>query len=145
MKGLKHGKLAEKNKIPLVLFALAAVGLVLLSSGGAETDTGEEVSVYSQKAKEDIERIAEEISGYQSTVVVTVDCGYTEEYALTQEGGYALVNGKPVSTGKTEPKLRGVTVVCKNGNDPGIQMKITSAICCAYGIGESRVYVCDGN
>ncbi len=137
-------KLISKNKIPLILFICAAIGLILLIGSGQDTsDDG--TSSYAKTAEADIERIAEKISGCPVTVIVTLECGYTDEYARAEGGEYATVNGKPISMGKIEPRLRGVTVVCKNGNRSDIQMKITSAICCAYGIGQSRVYVCEQN
>ncbi len=135
--------LIEKNKIPIVLFILAAIGaMLLIFSGEKSGENG--VDTYAQGAKVQIQQIAEKISGHSATVIVTLESGYGNEYAVNSDGEYALANGKPVCVGKTEPKIRGVTVVCKNGNDPSIQMKITSAVCCAYGIGQSRVYVCEG-
>ncbi len=136
-------KFIEKNKLPMILITLAVVGVVLLifSEGGSD---GSEVDTYADNARIQIERIAERISGHPATVIVTLECGYSDEYAVNGDGEYALAGGKPVSVGKTEPKIRGVTIVCKNGNDPGVQMKMISAVCCAYGIGQSRVYVCEG-
>ncbi len=133
-------KITKEGKLPLILLACASLGVLILalpqSDGGDDTS-----SAYMQTVKKEIELMSEKISGCDATVILSLSCGYTDLYARTSESGYG---SKPTVSGRAEPVIRGVTVVCQNGDEPSVQAKITAAICCAYNIGQSRVYVCQG-
>lgn len=135
---------ALKNKLPILLLFLSAIAAALLLFGSGEdtdksTGSGAELK---NSAESDIREIAEKISGSRAYVTVSVDCLYIDEYAQNESGGLLQLNGKPVLVKSELPHLRGVTVVCKNGDDTNIRSQITQAVCCAYGISSNRVYVC---
>ncbi len=136
--------LALKNKLPLLLLLFSALGVALLLFGGGEdADKSSESTAELKKSTEsDIRKMAEKISGSHAYVTVSIDCLYTDEYARNESGGLLQANGKPVLVKSELPQLRGVTVVCKNGDDADIRSRITQAVCCAYGISSNRVFVC---
>lgn len=135
---------ALKNKLPILLLLFSALAAALLLFGNGEeaskdSDNGAELK---KSAESDIREMAEKISGSRVYVTVSIDCLYTDEYAQNDSGGLLQLNGKPVLVKSELPHLRGVTVVCKNGDDTNIRSQITQAVCCAYGISSNRVYVC---
>lgn len=135
---------ALKNKLPILLLLFSALAAALLLFGSSEdtgksSDNGAELK---KSVESDIREMAEKISGSRAYVTVSIDCLYTDEYAQNDNGGLLQLNGKPVLIKSELPHLRGVTVVCKNGDDTNIRSQITQAVCCAYGINSNRVYVC---
>ncbi|MBQ0124708.1 MAG: hypothetical protein KBS59_00095, partial [Clostridiales bacterium] len=72
-------------------------------------------------------------SGYEHIYVSNGD----EEYVTVKtDDGYSLVLYREVY-----PKISGVSVVCRGGNDPAVQKKIIDIISTALGISSGRICI----
>ncbi len=163
LKGLIDGKNA-------VMLAVLAVGLTLLfmSNDGAEkvgTEyTGaDELSSYAEKLEENLAKIISDIDGTgKASVMITFDSSFENIYAYnagikggtasdtrTSEKELVLVGGSrnpesPVLVKKLCPKVKGVLVVCRGGNDAVVKEKIADAASALFGVPKGRVEVIGG-
>ncbi|HCC35602.1 MAG TPA: hypothetical protein DEQ02_08220 [Ruminococcaceae bacterium] len=131
---------------------------------------GTSVGDYTERLEEKLTGIVRSISGGKSAqVVVTIDSGYEYVYAndykrtddSTEEAGgennvtkkagdteqsYVIVedeNGNELALKVTEytPRVKGVVVVCENGENEDIGGQIVNAISVALGIPSTSVFV----
>lgn len=139
-------KLLKGKKAVLIVTAAALIGAALMLTGksGKKTETFDEISEYERAAENKIEQTAEAICGGKALVIVTAEYGRTTEYAKNRTGedeATVISAGSPVPVRTAAPVIRGITVVCKNGNDPVICRRITEALSCAYGVSSAKIFV----
>lgn len=80
----------------------------------------------------------------------TTESGQSQEGQKTQqqlEQKYVILERsgaeEALVTTRISPKVQGVIIVCRGGNDPVVVAKLTEAVTAALGIGPSRIAVSD--
>lgn len=168
VKKIKDVKLDKKNKIILLIGALALVFLLLNEIGG-ET---EEVSVtrdsasysaeYTKKIERQLEDILSEINGAgRVQVMVTLDTCYENVYAKgysakTEENDvetqneteeeYIIIkkgsnNEECLVVKVYEPQIKGVAVVAEGADNIQVKKAITETVCALFDISSAKVSV----
>lgn len=151
-----------KNKTASVLLAIALAGGLLLIFGqdggntklNAENIANEE---YISGLENKIEQMIAQICKGDVTVIVTAESSEEYVYAENVEESseksgadavrtsksteYAVINGQTVVKTVLKPKIRGIAVVCRGGDEPALQYKIINLLSCAYGISEAKICV----
>jgi len=146
MKNVALSKLL-KNKKTLVLLAAALVlGVLLMILGGRGKNEiqVDEISEYEAATRNKIEQTVQAMCGGKVYVIVSAEYGKETQYAknVTESGEQTVISsGSPVTVRTAAPVIRGITVVCRNGDEPKTARRITEALACAYGISSARIYV----
>ena len=125
---------------------------------------------YRELIKEGVRSIVESITGdSNATVVVTLDSSVKYSYADSKQSDLSSTSGsnteqssesvsqsyitvkdsnggeKPLVITELMPNIRGVAVICRNGDDESVAEKIEGAITAALNITSKRVYITGGN
>lgn len=168
VKKIKDVKLDKKNKIILLIGALALVFLLLSEIGGE----AEEVSVtrdsasysaeYTKKIERQLEDILSEINGAgRVQVMVTLDTCYENVYAKgysakTEENDvetqneteeeYIIIkkgsnNEECLVVKVYEPQIKGVAVVAEGADNIKVKKAITETVCALFDISSAKVSV----
>lgn len=139
-----------KGKWAICLLAVVGVLLLLLGGGmsdakdgsASENDYTEESERYRAELEDKISEICKRVSGDENpTVIVTLDCGEEYIYAKRSDGSYIISSGDGVLLRRMMPKVCGVAIVCRNGDESSVQSCLTEHICALLGIGTNRVCV----
>ena len=139
-----------KGKWAICLLAVVGVLLLLLGGGMSEAkesaSSGNEYIEESEKYRAELEckisEICKRVSGDDNpTVIVTLDRGEEYIYAKRSDGSYIISSGDGVLLCRMMPKVCGVAIVCRNGDEPSVQTCITDLVCALLGIGSNRVCV----
>ena len=150
-----------KNKSASILLALALLGTLILvfSSGDGTEKNGEKTASeeYIKGIEHKIEQMVSQVCAGEATVIVTAESEEEYIYAenvqeVTEKSSSeasrtsktsecAVVGGQALIKSVVKPKIRGIAVVCKNGDDPTIQGKIIGLLSCAYGLSSAKIYV----
>ncbi|MBQ6263780.1 MAG: hypothetical protein IJK58_09735 [Clostridia bacterium] len=150
-----------KGKKWMIILAGTAIGIFLIayrpstaSEAPSEDDGSETIAFYTETLEKRIEDLCRASVGINDvSVLLTLDSGSEYVYAAnTSEDGesgtkeYLLVTGEngggPVRVTEICPKVRGVAVVCTNGDRAEVKEKITDLISAALGIPSNRIRVC---
>ena len=144
------------NIILLLIAAVFGILLMLLAPSNAQTEKNICDEQYVKEAEEKISEMISKICKGEVSVIVSADTAEEYVYAkntsnlqeesptankASQSGEYAVINGQAVLTTVVKPKIRGVAVVCKNGDDPILQNKIINLLSRAYGISSTKICV----
>ncbi len=142
-------------------------GLFQEKDSGGETDAGPEdssagVAEYTDALQQELQKLLSKISGAEdASVMITLEKDAEQVYATEEkkstktdgettdddaQTNYILVkdsNGSQRALKITEvlPVVQGVVVICRNGDDPQVQQKITDAVTTALHISSARVCV----
>ena len=147
----------EKGRLWLLVGG-ALLGVLLLLFGGFQTDTDEtqtvdtvqarvaELAAYEAQLEKEIRELCEAVSGVGDTdVMVSFEGGYSVCYVGEGSDGPATVGAgsseQAVFRRVSPPAVRGVGVVCRGGNRPEVQQRLTELLSTALGISSSCVYV----
>ena len=138
-----------KGKWAVLALAVVGVMLLLLGSGapsGQSRETRDGYTDTSEKFKSEvilqIKEICTRVSGDENpTVTLTLERGEEYVYARRSDGSYVTSSGDAVLLCARAPLVRGVAVVCRNGDDPELKGAITSLVCALLGIGSNKVFV----
>ena len=148
--------LRVKGRIWILLLG-ALCGIVLIALGGTlgaqeeerESPASEglaELQAYRATLEKELEALCGEVAGVsQVDVLVRLESGSRTIYATDE-------NGKPSTVGSGSgqtalyatllpPKVAGVGIVCRGGNDPIVQRKLTDLVSTALDISAGRVFV----
>lgn len=151
---MKPTELLKKNKAVILLAFFAVLGIVLLNIGDLPSSGKDKASLeYTEKVRKEAKALVEKISGKGAYVTVTVESMSRVQYAVNvtekQNGDgsvsvteeFVTVGGAPVVLYTGEPVIRGITVVCRNGDNASVQKKVIEALSCAFGISSARICV----
>lgn len=164
-------KISEKThlgkKTLLVMFA-GLLGIILLivsellPEKTAENKKNEDISgtsyeQYAENIEEKLSALISQIDGAgEAKVMVTLECSDESVYAREQksedggetnkyEDNYIIVktdNGEEGMLLKvTQPKIRGVAIVCRGGNSPQVRQSITDTVTAVLDISSARVNI----
>ena len=138
----------------LVISAIIGVLLILLGAFRETNEVQDEdldirVRAYTERLEGKIEEMLSELQGVGDVhVLVTLDGSSTFVYATDQKDNgtdYVILEQgdtqKPVLLQEVLSDIRGISVVCKNGDDPEIRRKIIGLLCTGFGIPSNRVFV----
>lgn len=131
-----------------------AVGVLLLLFGGVTTSKKDDdtldvrVAAYTEALEKKAKNMISELDGVSDVhVMVMLEGSATQVYASSQSGGgtYVLMqngNGQsPLLLREDLAQIRGISVVCKNGDVPRIKEKIIGLLSTGFGIPTNRVFV----
>ena len=164
--GMKH------SLIPVIL--IGSLGVILLlwgsrlfpSCGGTdpgndgappEADLGAQTDAYRIGIEGRIRDICSKVTGAgEVSVIVTLDGGFRQVYAVEEKAGAAGVTRTYVTVGSGSsesavfitceaPSVSGIGIVCTGGNDPDVKREITSLLSAAFSLGSNRIYVTGRN
>lgn len=146
-----------KGKRKMIFFAalgIIGVFLVILGAAGAggEKSAAEKVEIstddaYIEELENKICNIIAKVTGdADAAVIVTCDGGTEHVYVsngddgdyvtVRQNGEYSLVLHRNLY-----PKITGVSVACRGGNDVGIKKKLIDVISTALGVSSNRICI----
>lgn len=151
------GFLKAKGRLWLLLGgALAGILLILLGGAMSEKETqvqaelisedASALTAYEEALEKELSQICGEVAGVgQVDVLVHLAHGSRITYSTDGDGKTATVgsgNGeKALYETLHSPSISGVAIVCRGGNDPAIQQKLTDLVSTALGISAARVCV----
>lgn len=141
-----------KGKWWLVLLFLAGIALLVLGGIGGKAGETEKkadtafAEAYRKSICEDIRALCERVKGVSEvSVLLTLEGTESAEYAANRRADgetVASFGGEALLTGYAMPRITGVAVVCRGGDDPEVQENLTALIRAALGVSASRVKVC---
>ncbi len=151
------GFLRERGRLVLLVGGLLA-GVLLIVLGGMlgsddkAKDTvqdGEGVAAlqaYETALEKELEALCESVAGVgHAQVMVHLEGGAQTRFATDKDGKTVTIGtGSAQSALQStllSPTVAGVGVVCRGGNDPGVQKKLVELISTTLGISSSRVFV----
>ena len=144
----------RKLVIPMILAAAAIAIFAAMRGSGAERKPSRAltVSLLSDELEKKIEALCKEVDGVrEARVLLTLDTSEEYVYATDSERRADAVKTETVRTdgGGIElyvvsPRVRGVAVVCTDGDRPAVKQKIVSLVSAALGIPTSKVSVAGG-
>lgn len=139
----------KNKKQAIILFIIAFFGLILFIYGSKEpvknTENIFSDSTYVSELENNLEMLINNVSGASDAkVMITLESGNEYVYAsddteLAQK--HVIVDNGLVCVTEKYPKIKGVGIVCKGGENPKIKSKITELVCSVLGIYSSNVYV----
>lgn len=130
--GIINGFIKDKKKLAALLIGLFGVLLIALSLGtDAEKDQKEyTLEDYKAELEDELCALCESVEGAgRCRVTVTFSEGERFEYK-----GSNVIGSEP-------PRVLGVTVVCRGGDDPDIKKNISECMTALFDIGSNRVCV----
>ncbi len=142
----------KKRKTTIIIIFMAFLGIILVFSGSKdspqkenETSNSNNDSSYAYELENKLEELINNISGVSGVnVMITLESGNEYVYAsddteLAQK--HVIVDDGLVCVTEKYPKIKGVAVVCKGGENSVIKTKITELVCSVLGIYSTSVYV----
>ncbi|MBP5208139.1 MAG: hypothetical protein J6330_06750 [Clostridia bacterium] len=144
MKNEKLSKLLGGGRPVFLLIAAALLGVAMMIAGGKKTTSSDEISEYERQQANKIEQTVKALCGGRVYVIVTAEYGRETQYAKNVSQGSeqtVLSSGQPVVVRTASPVIRGISVICENGDDPALCRKITAALSTAYGVSSARICV----
>ena len=142
----------------LVVGVILGAALLIFGAGYGESDTeaestlplavgdAEELEDYKDALEKRIGKLCDAVSGVSSVeVLVTLESGYRTVYATDKNGEPAKVGSgsgqQALDRALEPPAVSGVAVVCRGGDQPAVQRKLTDLLSTALGISSNRVCV----
>ena len=141
-----------KNRI--ILTATAAAGLALLIFGGILPGNDQpkaaeytDVGFYTEYLEDRIRRLCTSVSGVdEAEVFLTIDC--SSEYIYTEGGDYLILSGdggeEAVMLCEIYPRVRGIAVVCTDGDLPAVKNTLTSLLAAALDLPSNKIMIAGG-
>ena len=146
-------KTVEKIKKSLPVAALALIGLLLLLISGsvgkkktADDGVATDVGYYTKYLEERIAELCETVDGIsEATVLLTLDSSTEFVYGTDGSADYIIISDPDgehaVKLCEIYPKIRGVAVVCTNGDIPRIRETVINLLSASLGLASSRIEV----
>ena len=149
MKINKFKKLFKSKKLLLGAAALALLAVIILIVPGREQEEKEEVKDSAEVLEEKLCELCENIKGIDKAyVMVTLDSEDESEWATDKNissdyESFSLsnVSGEAVKVKSIAAKVRGVGVVCTDGDKGTVKKEISEMISAVLGIPISHVKV----
>ena len=155
----------KKDKKAMIIVVIGVVGmlLIMLSESGDSTETEDYISdspliLSERELALDVEGFIEKIEGagdakviltfesFEETVyAVDKDENFTPEGKTDYAGEYVIIDSGDSESGLKlkilSPKIRGVAVICKGGDDPIVKEQIIMAISALFDISTNKISV----
>ena len=130
--GIIRDFVKDKKKLVVLLIGLFGVLLIALSFGTDTEKNQKEYTLdeYKTELEDELRSLCESVEGAgKCRVTVTFSDGERFEYK-----GSNVIGSEP-------PRVLGVTVVCRGGDDPDIKKNISECMTALFDIGSNRVCV----
>jgi len=124
----KMSSFFDKKRLPLTVGALLFLGLCLVF--WPKTEPNDDV-LYADRLEARLASMVDDLCGVSGSCVLLT----TESLG---ESVYTMQNLVDTKT----PEIRGVAVICKGGDSPSLQKKITDLIAAVTGAPANRISVC---
>lgn len=147
----------DQSKRKMLIFsALGIVGIILVLIGifGSGSSKKQEKTVENLTDEAYIDALENKICNMiakvtgdsNAAVVITSDGGTEHVYVSNGDGGdYVTVRNDGdyslVLLREMYPKITGISVACKNGDDPEIKKKLIGIISTALGVSSNRIFI----
>lgn len=142
------------NKKGLIYISIAVIcAFILIFVGGKSSsqkgdDSERSISEYEQRTEQRLSSIIAELKGVSEVkVMVTASSDYERVYAKNTQANeekveyYNSADRTPLLLTELSPKISGVAVVCRGGDDMILQQKIKELVSEALSIGKSNIFV----
>lgn len=145
----------NRKKSKILLIVTAAAGLALMIFGGLFTgkDAPEssgytDVGFYTEYLEDRIRRLCTSVDGVdEAEVFLTIDC--SSEYIYTEGGDYLILSGdsgeEAVMLCEIYPRVRGVAVVCTDGDSASVRSTLTSLLSAALDLPSNKIMIAGGD
>lgn len=148
----KHLNLIKtKYFLPILLLILGVILLAVPTkkTENSTTDTNTDISFYTSEIENKLTDLLLKIEGIENvSIMITLEnngeqvlaenkANSSTEYVIISNGN----SDKGIILTEIFPSVRGVAVVCTNGNDSAVREKITSLVSAALGIPTNRITV----
>ena len=143
----------EKIKKNLPVTVLAAIGLILIIIGGVvggskkmEEQTYTDVGYYTSYLEDRIGKLCRTVDGISDAeVLLTLDSSTEYVYGTDGNADFIILTGSDGEHGvklcEIYPKIRGVAVVCTNGDIPRIKEIVVKLLSASLGIPSNKIEV----
>lgn len=174
MKPVPEGRLPEKLigffKQYKLVFILIAAGVILLmlpqkkeqvETSASAGMAGAEESFSVNELEDRLSRILSQVEGAgEVSVMLTVRSGMErilatdqelseQEYEREAQRKTVVISGgsgeEVVLIGQNYPIFQGALVVCRGGEDPTVQLRLTKAVSALTGLSSNKITVCKGS
>lgn len=148
----KHLNLIKtKYFLPILLLILGVILLAVPTkkTENSNTDTNTDISFYTSEIENKLTDLLLKIEGIENvSIMITLE--NNGEQVLAENKSNSSTEYVIISNGNSDkgiilteifPSVRGVAVVCTNGNDSAVREKITSLVSAALGIPTNRITV----
>lgn len=148
---MKNNLLKVKYLLPAAAVAIGIILLFIPVNNKADTtdEDAKNISFYTEELENKITALLLKVDGINdATVLITLENTGQQilaENTSTSSKEYVIINNGEADEGikitDIYPEVRGVAVVCTNGNDAAVKEKITSLLASALGIPTNRITV----
>ncbi len=169
---MSYNQKSKKNQSQkiILIFALAAVGVLLIMLGGGGTDEGKTVAAnasaeqygeqsaqrYAEHLESRIADICGEVRGVgEVSVFVSLEGGYRALYATDAQSGSSGHKEQIVMSGSgagreavisayQNPEIGGVAIVCDGASSASVRAELVRLVSAALGISTNKIFVSFG-
>ena len=148
---MKPDKTKIKKNLPVIILAGVGVLLIVLGGaipkrGGTEDETYTDVGYYTAYLEERVAELCETVDGIaEARVLLTLDSSTESVYEKDGSADFLILkNGdgeRAVKLCEIYPKIRGVAVVCTNGDIPRVRETVVRLLSASLGIPSSKIEV----
>ncbi len=143
--------LKTKYLLPAIILIIGVILIAIPTSKSEEKETASvtDISYYSSELETKLTELLLEVEGIEkANVFITLENTGKQVLAENKSSSsaeYVIINNAESEEGikltEIYPTVRGVAVVCTNGNSVAVKEKITSLISSALGIPTNRITV----
>ena len=151
---MKPDKEKIKKDLPVILLASLGLVLIVVSSSvgrtrGKKDETYTDVGYYTSYLEGRIEELCETVDGVtDATVLLTLDSSTEYVYGTDANADFLILTGEDgesaVKLCEIYPKIRGVAVVCTNGDIPRIRETVVKLLSASLGLSSGKIEVAGG-
>ncbi len=150
---------SEKKGLWLIV-AVLLLGIVLMIFGDAGDNSeklgGDGESLGADELEYRVKELCERVRGVSEvSVMITFETAGEQIYAQNTKstgvgnGGearveYVTVSGDVVPIGTVMPRIRGIAVVCRGGDDVSVKLKLTEMLCTLFSVDSNAVSIMGG-
>ena len=141
-----------------ILLGGALAGVLLMILGGTlgsvqeeeasniQNESLTELQAYSDALEKEVAALCDAVRGVSHVeVLLRLESGTRTLYATDENGKPSTVGSgssqSALHTTHLPPQIAGVGIVCRGGDDPSVQKKLTDLISTALGISANRVFI----
>ncbi len=150
---MKNKFISDKKAVTIVSIAIVLIGILLMLIPTSKLDKTPvektEISFYTEKLEKRITDLLLEIDGitYANVLITLENNGrnvYAEDMSNTSSE-YVIIktanNESGIMLTEITPEVRGVAVVCTNGDDISVKTKVTNLLSSALGIPTNKITI----
>ncbi len=153
-------QLISEKKSLWIIAAVLILGICLMifgDTGGSSEKRGDDgESLGGDELEYRVKELCERVEGVSDvSVMITFETAGEQIYAQNTKntgmgnGGearveYVTVSGDVVPIGTVMPRVRGIAVVCRGGDDVSVKLKLTEMLCTLFSVDSNAVSIMGG-